>query len=201
MKPDTQRTISDLETLKVYFDPLRTRIVRALANQPKTVHQIANELGLPFTRLYYHINLLEDHGLIRVVDTRDFSGAVEEKYYQVSARSFVVDRRLLTIDPSGGYEGLNALMDAVLTSTNSDITRSVEMGLTDLEQVTPHPAALLLRRGIVAMPPERAAYFHKRLTDVLREFSNEESGDLDDPYYAIVVGLYPSALPLDASDD
>ena len=36
---------------------------------PPAVNQVAGKLGLSNSRLYYHFNLLEKHGLIEVVET------------------------------------------------------------------------------------------------------------------------------------
>jgi DNA-binding transcriptional ArsR family regulator len=75
-QPDDEQIIYDLEALKVYFDPQRARIMQALAGAPRTVHEVADILDVPFTRLYYQFNLLEKHGFIRVVQTRSLAGAV-----------------------------------------------------------------------------------------------------------------------------
>ena len=75
--------ITDLESLKVLADPLRLSILEYLM-KPSTVKRIAEKLGKPPTKLYYHFNLLEQHGLIQLVDTRVVSGIIE-KHYQATA--------------------------------------------------------------------------------------------------------------------
>ncbi|MCP4420888.1 MAG: helix-turn-helix transcriptional regulator, partial [Chloroflexi bacterium] len=61
--------IRDLETLKAISHPLRIQLLK-LIKQPKTVKEIASSLEMPPTKLYYHINLLEKNGIIRVVETQ-----------------------------------------------------------------------------------------------------------------------------------
>jgi DNA-binding transcriptional ArsR family regulator len=56
--------------VKTIADPLRNQIFESLILQPPTVRQIAEKLGLSPKRLYYHVRLLETHGLIQVVETR-----------------------------------------------------------------------------------------------------------------------------------
>ena len=80
--------IENLETLKVVADPLRLRILDAFGDKPHTVKQIAKVLEIPPNKLYYHVNMLEEHGLIRVVNTRLVSGIVE-KTYRATAYLFV----------------------------------------------------------------------------------------------------------------
>src|SRR5688572_24810596 len=92
--PAESYLVTDLETLKVLADPLRLRI-RELMGKPTTVKQVAAKLDLPATKLYYHINLLEKHGLIVLVDTRVVSGIIE-KHYQVSAQNVRVAKHLLS---------------------------------------------------------------------------------------------------------
>lgn len=195
VQPEEIRLIDDLESLKIYSDPMRIRIMQTMVREPRTVNQIAEELGVPFTRLYYHINLLEKHNLIRLVDTQVFSGAVEEKYYQVSAYNFVVDRSLLTFgDPAVENDGLNVLLETILDPTRDDIRRSAEAGSIDMAQTPPEPNALLLRRGFLRLPPEQARSLYERLTALFQEFNLIEGGK-DDPFYAVTIAVYPSAFP------
>src|SRR3712207_1417060 len=82
--------ISDLETLKVVSDPLRLRILECFRGVPATVKDVAAALDMPPTRLYYHVNQLEERGLIHVVETRVVSGIIE-KHYQTTAYRLTVD--------------------------------------------------------------------------------------------------------------
>src|SRR3954467_13426431 len=88
-------TITTLEALKVFADTLRQQIIEALLDGSKTVKQIAAELELAPTKLYYHVNLLEEHGLISVSETRIVSGIIE-KHYTAAAHEYYIERSLLT---------------------------------------------------------------------------------------------------------
>ena len=85
--------VDDLEMLKVIAHNTRLDILQSL-KKPKTVKEIARLLKLPATKLYYHVNLMEKHGLIQVVETNIVSGIVEKKY-QVVARNYRIDDQLL----------------------------------------------------------------------------------------------------------
>ena len=65
---------------------MRMRVMKAAA-EPRSVREIAEALGVPTTRLYYHVNMLEEAGFLDVVETRK-SGARIEKIYRVAAKSF-----------------------------------------------------------------------------------------------------------------
>lgn len=64
--------------------PLRFRILRACAQQPESPVTLAprfeNELG----RLAYHFRLLEDRGLLEIVERRRVNGA-QQKLYAATA--------------------------------------------------------------------------------------------------------------------
>ena len=77
-------TISDLDTLRVVADPLRNQIVELLIMEPQTVKQIAERLGLAPSKLYYHIGLLEKHGIIEVAETRMVANLQEKDYRAVA---------------------------------------------------------------------------------------------------------------------
>ena len=105
-------TITDLETLKAVSSPFRQNLMRLMSEKPRTVKEMAEELDMPPSRLYYHINQLAKHGIIRVAKTQIVSGIVE-KHYQISARAFRVDRALLA--PGGGND--DAIIDVLMAGT------------------------------------------------------------------------------------
>ncbi len=60
-----------LEQVRALSDPLRMEMVRQFAaHGPLTPPQVAARLGEKVHRLYHHLNELERHGLVRVVETR-----------------------------------------------------------------------------------------------------------------------------------
>jgi DNA-binding transcriptional ArsR family regulator len=199
-QPDDERVIDDIEALKVYFDPLRIRLVQAMAHQPRSVNELAAELNVPFTRLYYHLHLLEQHGFIRLIDVRNISGAVEEKYYQIAARLFRVDRSLLSIGTPEGEKGLDALLENMIEAAAEDIRKSAREGVINLDVRPPDSASLLLRRGYVRLSPERAQYYYERFIALTREMLDEESSTSDN-YYGVLLAVYPSSLPLGENDN
>lgn len=199
-KPLGVITIDNLHTLKVYFDPLRTRIMHELAHEPRTVHQVAESLGVPFTRLYYHIKMMEKHNLIRVVDIVQLAGAIEEKYYQVAARQFTISRDLLTFDPVGKNDSLEYMLDGVFGASHREIRRSVADGRIDLNATPPHPNALLARKFLLRLTDEQATEFQRDLEDLLLKYQSYETSTAD-PYYSCLLALYRSSVPYDSFDD
>jgi len=85
--------MASFEQVKVVAEPLRVSILEALCLEARTTKQVAEILGEKPTRLYHHVDLLAEAGLIRLVDTRQVRGTVE-KYYQAVGRAFRADPRI-----------------------------------------------------------------------------------------------------------
>jgi DNA-binding transcriptional ArsR family regulator len=79
--------IKDAPTLKALAEPTRLQILMELGDGPKTVKEVATALELGPTRLYYHFNILQRAGLIRVSGRRMVSG-IEERSYEATATSW-----------------------------------------------------------------------------------------------------------------
>jgi len=93
-KPDVF-TIEDVETLKAVAEPLRMRLLMSLDEGDLTVKELAAKLGVPPTRLYYHVRILETFGLLRVASTRMVSG-IEERRYAATAKSWTISDSVLS---------------------------------------------------------------------------------------------------------
>ena len=61
--------INDLEKLKALADPLRVDIITTLGTTKQNSQQLAKKLKINRTRIHYHLNILEEMGFIKVVDT------------------------------------------------------------------------------------------------------------------------------------
>jgi DNA-binding transcriptional ArsR family regulator len=193
--PEDFFMISDLETLKVVSDPLRLNIVNLLRGEPSTAKELAKALHLSQTKLYYHIGLLEQHGLIRVVGTRLVSGILE-KQYQATAYKLSVDRRLFSPAPTSlaGYEGLEVFLSAVLDYTHSDMMRSVRSGLAEFSDDAPPERRLNVGRRWFWLTPEEARTYLERLEALDEEFQRLHG---DEPaegalLYEFLMGFYPT---------
>jgi DNA-binding transcriptional ArsR family regulator len=124
-KPKIDKTflVKDLETLKVLSDPLRMDILRLISftnlkGRFATVKDLAEELDMPATKLYYHINLLEKHGLILVGDTQIVSGIIEKRY-QVVAEDISIHKHIIATDESSKDEQLDQLLETLSSMLDS----------------------------------------------------------------------------------
>ncbi|NJO83398.1 MAG: winged helix-turn-helix transcriptional regulator [Blastochloris sp.] len=192
---------------KIFSDPLRQQIIELLLEGARTVKQIASQLDLPPTKLYYHINLLEEHGLIQVSDTRIVSGIIEKQYRSI-ASEFRIARQLLTpgVRDDGGersFEGLDATMQYFMDYTLADLRRGLEQGLVDTSENAPTHRKLLFGRALTRMTPDRAIEFYARLKALMIEFDDykHEPENIEQPGYALVIGIYPSNNAISPDND
>ncbi len=111
-----EMVLPDLDTLRLLSDGLRHRIVSLLIQEPLTVTDLAKRLRVKRTALYYHVELLERHGLVRV-DSKRPVGSTTEQTYRAVARHFRVDRSVL----SSSSSDVNTTQAAIIESAAADL--------------------------------------------------------------------------------
>jgi DNA-binding transcriptional ArsR family regulator len=83
--------INDPRLVKALAHPLRVSILSALEHRIASPSQLAEELDVPLPNLSYHIRMLVQLDLLKLVKTRPRRGAIEH-YYQAKGRVVVSDK-------------------------------------------------------------------------------------------------------------
>lgn len=91
--------LTDPKQIKAVLHPMRQRIMRALDAGPGTPSEVARRIGLPANKVHYHVRVLEEAGLVRLVETRSV-GSITEKYYELTARDFEVKMQRSSVTPN-----------------------------------------------------------------------------------------------------
>jgi DNA-binding transcriptional ArsR family regulator len=81
--------VEGADRVRLALSPLRRQLLQRLS-QPASAAQLAAELDLPRQRVGYHLRLLEQAGLVEVVEQRQRRGCVE-RIMRATAGSFLVD--------------------------------------------------------------------------------------------------------------
>lgn len=153
--------ITDLEQVRILADPLKLRILRSLAEGPKTTRVVARELGENLTRLYRHVDALRESGLIELISERRKRGTVE-RTFQAIAQRFEVEQSLFATDD--GNEAIRALFRA----GEDEMMNALGMAEGDMEP-------LCMRLQIEASPEQL-----ERLRTLLEEWL-ESAQTLEEP--------------------
>jgi DNA-binding transcriptional ArsR family regulator len=195
-EPVPERIISDVETLKALSDPVRLRILETMvtaADEAWTVKRLATALGVGPTKLYHHVNILEERDLIRVAGTRVVSGIIETSY-RITSLSFRLDRSLLTGAGDDVRSSVHEVLAVVFDSVRDEIERGLASGIVKPSE---DPLSELLIRGLTMLRPDRAGELRRRLRDLLEEFDVAGPDDVEPGAipFGYLVALFPSPQP------
>lgn len=172
---------TDPAALVAMSQPLRAAIVSELIPGPATAAELAERLDVPPTRLYYHLDLLEEHGLIRVVATRKVRG-VEERRYRAAARDYRLAPEVMERARSEP-----AILDEVVEAMFAGV-RSELAGLARrLDEVGPDRTVLARTR--LTLDPDRRRDFIRRLRELIEEYGEDDGSE--------PIGVLLAAYPLE----
>jgi len=170
--------ISEPAQMKALSHPVRVRILRILTTKAATVEQLADELGEASGRIHYHVKMLEHHGLIRLVDTKQKLGVVE-KYYRAVASAF--ELQVIEADHSTALATFLGLWREAEQKVAQFLT------LTDLRP-EPRPTDMFLFRQL-HLDPQNASRLIAELQRVIATYSEQRSDAK--PNYHLVVAFHP----------
>ena len=143
-------------------DPLRMRIVGLIGDsQGMTAKDLADRLRIEPNRLYYHLRILEDAGVIGVVDHRVVGKLAERVYGMVYRGRYIFD----ATDPADMAMNLSAILEITKVDAEEVLyeqARKVEAG----EQ----PPVVIWGRLSFATTRDEIVEFEKRLDALRMEF-------------------------------
>lgn len=168
---DDVRIITSDAELSAAFHPLRSTLLDLVLERAASVNELAAAVQRPPSTVAYHVGLLADAGLLRVVRTRR-RRAVDERVYGRTAGIFYVG----TIGPDQLTHIPNLLTVAAAKSAPAH----------DADELR-----AMLRHARISR--DQAAEFWQRVFELIDEFSSlTPEGD---SAYGFVVGLYPTDHP------
>jgi hypothetical protein len=136
-------------------------------------------------RLYYHVNLLEEHGLVRVTQTRIVSGIVERTYALVARHFAVSDDLALPVEVK------RDVTDTLFRVVSAELGEAVDA------EARGGPANAVGRMQLWLTDDEREG-FEKQLGELLATYGAGEHHrtDVDANRYTMLFALY---APVDQS--
>jgi DNA-binding transcriptional ArsR family regulator len=106
---DELSLIDDPAAAGVSLDPVRARLLAELV-EPGSATTLAAKIGLPRQKVNYHLRMLEQHGLVELVELRR-RGNMTERVMQATAASYVISPGALGAaapDPARAPDRLSA---------------------------------------------------------------------------------------------
>lgn len=204
-----ERTVTDLETLRLLADPLRLSILGAFppasSGRSMSVKEIAERLDEGQTKLYRHVKKLEEAGLLRVAQTRVVSGIIEKRY-RPAQRRLTIESDLLAQQPEP--DEYTDTMAAVLDATRDRLRTEIRAGRVPIRRPATGPDLSLQAASVrVVMTPERYEKLRAAVTELIDDLGPNDEGPDAFPVHLQVL-LFPSIDPLrieaesaDASND
>ncbi len=182
--------IEDGETFELLADSTRLEILE-LTMVPRSVTEIAEAMRVPRTRLYHHVRLLEESGLIAVASTRQ-AGAMTEKVYQAAALSYQPGKAFL--ESAAPRQQADAVLASLFNTTRADFLRALEDRAFGLED-QPGARRVSLARRLLRLRPERLAQMIDELEELFERFDDPDDGD-DVVTVAALQVIHPSSRHL-----
>jgi DNA-binding transcriptional ArsR family regulator len=183
-----QLTITTAQQFKAVADPVRSRILGIIQNQPATAKQIADRLGIWPGAAGHHLHVLEAAGLAQVAAKRLVRGIVA-KYYTRTARIFSYDMpREVTGGVSTSVEIMTAAVNELAETQGEGDERCLQVSF-------PH----------ARLSPERARVYEARLSALVEDLLHEPT-DVDGAIYGVAVALflapkYMQGVPVSIPDE
>jgi DNA-binding transcriptional ArsR family regulator len=170
-----QVSITTFEQFKAVSEPVRSRILGIIQNQPATAKQIAGRLGATPGAIGHHLRVLEEAGLAQIVARRLVRGIVAN-YYTRTARIFTYN---LPEDISGSVDASLEIM----SKAHDEMIEARAAMKEDPFWCNSFPH--------VRLSPERAHHYAERLEVLLDDLLHEKA-DADGKVYGIIIGMFKS---------
>jgi DNA-binding transcriptional ArsR family regulator len=186
-------TLRDLEQVKILADPLRLRILRLFCEEPRTTKQVAALLEEKPTRLYHHVDALENAGLITLHHTRPNRGTLE-KYYLAVARSFRADADLFAGDSVEEGTEWWAVGAGLLEDTAAELRRLGASGKTEeetIESATLMKVAIQATRQEIKEVQDRVATWVEEIQELSKENPPEDPEGAREEY-TLALAFFPA---------
>ena len=191
--------IDQPEVARIALDPIRARILRALV-EPGSASTVAAALDLPRQKVNYHLRLLEEHGLVELVEERPRRG-LTERVLAASAASWALAPEVMG-ECSATTHSLDRLSSSYLVALGARLVSEVG-ALARRARAAGKPLATLSidTELTFATPAERAAFADElaaTVTAIAAKYHAEDAAD--GRPYRLIVASHPIAPPADQKE-
>jgi DNA-binding transcriptional ArsR family regulator len=187
--------ISDSAAAEVTLDRTRARLLAELC-QPASAAGLAERLGLPRQKINYHLRLLEQHGLIELLEERR-KGNCTERVLQATATSYVISPEALDAVAPDPHRAPDRLSARWLLALAGQLVRDAGQLLSGAERAGKRLATFALDGEIrFASAADRAEFAEELAAAVAALIARYH--DEDAPRgraHRIVLAVHPAVRP------
>lgn len=147
------------------LEPMRSQLLAEL-REPASAATLATRLGLKRQKINYHLRTLEEHGLVKVIDTRKWGG-LTERLMVASATTYVVSTSALGpvgADPDRTADRLSA---SYLIALGARLVREIGALQRAATNAGKRLATLAIDTDICFRSPAERASFTRELTEAI----------------------------------
>lgn len=179
----------DLEFLGHFTHPLRGALLRRL-KAPASAAELADQLAMPVTRLYHHLNQLDAAGMIQVVATRQVGARIQRRY-QVTGRSLAIAPSFFDAAQSDDIAlALGSLFDFAKHGFQAEIEAGAFDGVGDLDEHS------VLSLNELALTPVEHAELVTELVNLIERFATTSDAGNSDATERHRFTLFVAGYPL-----
>lgn len=180
------RMVQDVETLKALADPARLAVVELMMGEYArvwTAKELAAAIGMPPKKIYYHLGLLEQRGLLEVRATQVVNGIIEKHYG--AAQNSITFQSGNRPTPGEAGKVVTALFDQV----HANIQAGLRSGAAVLDRQAPDAQRAVVSYTTARMAPEQAGRFRASLLALVEQF--DAAGVPDAPAFELLIAIHP----------
>lgn len=161
--------IEDPGAATVALDPVRSRLLAELS-EPASAAALAARLGIARQKINYHLRALEEHGLVRVAEQRQWGGLTERRLVATAA-SYVVSPAAMgpaAADPGREADRLSA---SYLIALAARVIREVSVLFRRAREVGKRLPTLSLDTEIRFRSAGERAAFSRELAEAIAQLA------------------------------
>ena len=162
--------IDDPAAAVVALDPIRSRLLASLAGEPASAAGLAARLGLPRQKVGYHLNALQDRGLVAEVEQRRHGG-LTERIFAASAATFIVSPAAMGDAAPDPVHMPDRLSAAYLVALAGRALREVGALLRGADAAGKHLPTLAIDTDLRFRNAAERAAFAEELGDAVRSLA------------------------------
>jgi predicted ArsR family transcriptional regulator len=185
------RVVEDVETLKAMADPARLAILELTMGDYArvwTAKELATAIGMPPKKIYYHLGLLEQRGLLEIRATQVVNGIIE-KHYGASQQSITFQHGSGMPPGPESASDMGEMAALLFDQVRDNVLDGLRSGRAVMDRQAPDGRRAVVSYSTATMPPEKAGQFREALLALVAEF--DATAVPGAPTFEVLIAIHP----------